>query len=46
MLDGKVFYQTVAKYYADRDFEGARKYLEAQEKEMKYMVMPTYECMN
>lgn len=46
MFNEKVFYQTVAKYYEEKDFEGAKKYLESQEKEVKFSAAPSFTDMN
>lgn len=46
MFNERMFYQTVSKYYENEDLEGAKKYLADQEKEAKYMMMPSFSDMS
>lgn len=41
LLDGKKFYKDLDNYYQKENYEGAGKYLEEKEKELKCMVMPS-----
>lgn len=40
LLNGKKFYKELEGYYQKENYEGAQKYLEEKEKELKCMVMP------